>query len=378
MSPSSRKRSGLTIEDFCAAMERIAPTSLAQSWDNVGLLAGDVSARVKRVLLTIDLTRGVLNEARRKKVDLLLAYHPPIFKPITSIRAPGIDMGALVFECLRDNIAIYSTHTALDAAEGGTNDVMAELCGVGQTEPLEYVDQPGDGEFKLVTFLPEKDVDRVADAIFKAGAGTIGDYTRCSYRIPGEGTFYGGESTNPALGRKGRFQRVREIRIESVVCSRDLSRVVAALRHAHPYDEPAFDLYPLAARPVRGIGRVGPLPKATTLGGLARKLKRATRAPAVQIVGKATTKLSRAIIVVGAAGSLPFQLDLGKRDVIVTGEIRHHDALTIQRTGCSAITLGHCCSERPALKPLAARLKKELSGVAVGVSTADASPFATV
>jgi dinuclear metal center YbgI/SA1388 family protein len=352
-------------------METIAPTGLAQSWDNVGLLAGDATATVGRVLACIDLTAAVVDEAIRKKSDLILAYHPPIFKPISSIRGDSSGTDAAVFRCIRNGIAVYAMHTALDAAEGGTNDVMASLCGIARTEPIEYVDQPRVDECKLVVFVPPDQVERVADAMFAAGAGHIGDYSRCSYRLAGQGTFFGDETTSPTVGQHGQMEYVDEIRLESVVPSKALPGVVTAMIKAHSYEEPAFDIYPLEARPVRGIGRIGYLPRPTTLTGLARKLKRATQAAGIQIVGPPDRKVERAVIVVGAAGTLPFRVPLSSTDVIITGEIRHHDALTIRRLDGTAIALGHWASERPVLPAVTKRLEEACPGIVTYVSSAD-------
>ncbi len=372
------KRKTVTVDDVCRIMETIAPIALAQSWDNVGLLAGDPRASAKKILTCIDLTPSVVNEAIAKRVDLVLAYHPPIFKPMTTLRADSAGTDAVVFRCIRNGIAVYATHTALDAADGGTNDVIASLCGIAQTEPIEYVPRPGVNERKLVVTVPSQQVDAVAEAMFRAGAGHIGEYSHCSFRLAGQGTFLGSETTNPALGRRGRFEFVDEIRFEAVVPANALPAVVASLVEAHPYEQPAYDIYPLDAPPVRGIGRCGRLPRPTTLLGLGRKLKRATKARGVQIVGPPDRKLDGAVIVVGAAGSLPFRLPLTRSDVIVTGEIRHHDALTIERRDSTAIALGHWTSERPVLASLGDRIKKQLAGVSVTVSSADREPFAPV
>jgi len=374
-SPKHRRPYRTTVADYCSAMERIAPTALAQSWDNVGLIAGDTTAPVRRVLLAIDLTSPVLAEAVRFRADLLLAYHPPIFKPISSLRAPGGGMDALVFDCIRNGIAIYSTHTALDAADGGTNDVLAGLCGATRTSPLEYVDKPGARECKLVVFVPQEHVERVAGAMFAAGAGRIGDYECCSFRGAGAGTFFGRESTHPVVGEKGRLESVPEIRLETVVPAGHLPEIVAALRASHPYEEPAFDLYPLKPPPAPGIGRVGPLARPTTLAALATKLRAATRAANVQFVGEPKQRVERVIAVAGAAGSLPFRIPLTPSDAVITGEIRHHDALTFRRTGCSAVALGHWASERPVLEPLADHLAKLTTGVNLRLSRSDADPF---
>lgn len=363
------------VADVCDAMEAIAPCGLAQEWDNVGLLVGDPSARVRRVLICIDLTPDVVDEAIKKKIDFVMAYHPPIFKPVASLRADSHGTDALVFRCIKHGIAIYSTHTALDAADGGTNDVLAELCGCRETEPLEYVDEAGVNECKLVVFVPKEHVETVASAMFEAGAGHIGDYSHCSYRLAGRGTFLGGASTKPAIGKRGRLEQIDEIRLETVVPTKRLPEVVSAMTDANPYDEPAFDIYPLKPRPVRGIGRVGELARPTTLTRLTKRLKRSTRAACVQTVGLDDRDVARVVIVAGAAGSLPFKIPLAPTDCIVTGEIRHHDALTITRLGCTAIALGHWASERPVLAPFTARLGDLLPGIAVDISNADRDPF---
>jgi putative NIF3 family GTP cyclohydrolase 1 type 2 len=184
--------------------------------------------------------------------------------------------------------------------------------------------------------------------------------------------------SDPAIGKKGRFETVAETRLEMVCALRAVPRVHAAMVRAHPYEEPAFDIYPVKSSPARGMGRVGDLPKPIQLAALARKLKRAVQANGVQIIGDPHTKLRRASIVAGAAGSLPFQAHPRVGDVIVTGEIRHHDALSIQRAGASAIALGHWTSERPVLRHVAETLRSAVPGVVVKLSRADREPFRPV
>lgn len=373
-----RESSRVTVAGVCSAMERIAPPAQAQEWDNVGLIAGDARSGVRRVLLCIDLTPAVAKEAIRSRADLVLAYHPPIFKPIATIGAQSRGAEAAVYQCIRGGIAVYATHTALDAAAGGTNDVLAGLCGVRVTGPLEWVDDPEPRESKVVVFVPKAHLEIVSQALFAAGAGRIGDYQRCSFRLDGQGTFFGGEGTHPTVGERGRLETVDEVRLETVVPARRLPEVVAALRGAHPYEEPAFDVYPLRPRPVRGIGRVGTWDRPVRVADLAETLKRATGAGLVQIVGGGGQRVRRAVIVAGAAGDLPFRAGLGAGDVVVTGEIRHHDALRIARCGGAAVALGHWASERPVLAPLARRLGAALRGVRCTVSRADGDPFQSI
>ncbi len=366
-----------TVSEVCSALESIAPRRLAQKWDNIGLLAGDADAPVSKALLCIDLTPEVATEAIKAGANFLMAYHPPIFKPVSRLTAQSGGPEAAIFRCIANGIAVYSTHTALDAADGGTNDVIANLCGITETDPLEYTPR-GAADCKIVTFVPAKDVESVASAMFKQGAGRIGDYEQCSYRISGQGTFFGTDSTNPSTGKRGRLEHVDEVRLEVVCPQSRVPQVTAAMCAAHPYEEVAYDVYPTQAHMERGIGRVGQLPRPVALETLARKLKQATGAPSTHIVGSAKQKVTRAVIVVGAAGSLPFSIPLGKTDVIITGEIRHHDALTIRRQPCNAIALGHWSSERPTLQHLAKRLATLTSGISYKVSRSDCEPFQPV
>ncbi len=371
-----------TVGALCEAMEKIAPCWAAAEWDNVGLLAGSRAWPARRILLTIDLTAAVLDEAIGGRYDAIVAYHPPIFRPIKRMIAERGEPDGLAAAALALRVAVYSPHTALDAAPGGTNDALAELAGLTETIPFEAAAAPA-RECKLVTFVPQEQLERVAEAVFAAGAGRIGAYEKCSFRIRGEGTFFGTESTDPVVGRKGRLERVEETRLEVVLPRALIADVTAALRRAHPYEEPAFDLYPLASAPDGrvGQGRIGRFEKAVSVGALARTLWRKTRAANVVVVGKASQRMRRGLVCAGAAGSLPFEMPgepCGAGDVVIPGEIRHHDALRYQRCGAAAVALGHWASERPVLTPLAIRLRKVMPKTAFVVSRMDRDPFGAI
>ncbi len=367
----------MKLNKICCTLYGIAPLHVAQSWDNVGLLAGDEQADCTSILLTIDLTAAVLNEAVRNKHDVVLSYHPPLFKPISALRAQSSGTDAVVFKAIQNNIAIYSMHTALDAACGGTNEVLAEICGLPDVQPFEFADG-ANRECKIVVFVPPEEVDRVAEAMSAAGAGVIGEYQKCSFRIPGTGTFFGSEQSSPTTGQAGKYETVGEIRLEMVVPTTKLAGVVSAITKSHPYEEPAYDIYPLQPRPVHGIGRVGLLPTPTPLANLLARLKEQVPTQSPQIVGHRDTQIERVAICVGAAGSLPFRLGLGSNDCLVTGEIRHHDALTIERMNSHAIALGHWASERPVLAKLADTLREKLPELHIAISEADCDPFQSI
>ncbi|HKQ47099.1 MAG TPA: Nif3-like dinuclear metal center hexameric protein [Phycisphaerae bacterium] len=367
---------------LCDAMEQIAPTWAAAEWDNVGLLAGGAKWPLARVLLTIDLTPAVLDEAIRTKVGAIVSYHPPIFRPIKRMSVDRAASEGLAAEAVAHRIAVYSPHTALDCSPDGTNDVIAALAGLEDIVPFEIAAK-ADRLCKLVVFVPAQQVEKVSDAVFAAGAGRIGAYERCSYRVNGQGTFFGTESTSPTIGRRGRLERVDEVRLEVIFPRQRLADVTAAVRKSHPYEEPAFDVYPLEGLPDgrTGQGRIGRFRKPIALSMLAKRLAMKTGARCASRIGRSSERLHRGLVCVGAAGSLPFEIpgeSLGWGDVVITGEIRHHDALRYARCGAAAIALGHSVSERPVLAPLAARLKKLLPGVSIIVSRADRDPFEAV
>ncbi len=371
-----------SVADFCTAMEDIAPTATAADWDNVGLLVGADDWPLRRGLLTIDTTPPVLDEAIKGRYDAVLSYHPLIFRAVKRLLPNRSQQEGLAAEALSRRIAIYSPHTALDAAPGGTNETLAVLAGLVDTAPFEPVTDSA-RQCKLVVFVPQAQADRVAEAVFNAGAGKIGDYEKCSYRLQGQGTFFGRPDTAPAVGRKGKLERVDEVRLEIVFPERRLADVTAAIRQAHPYEEPAFDVYPLVPSPRAdsGQGRVGPFDKPVKLAALAATLQEKTGAKNVTLVGKVSQKIRRGLVCVGAAGSLPFDLPAspcGPGDVIITGEIRHHDALRYDRCGAAVIALGHWASERPVLKPLARQLKQRLPGATFALSRKDRDPFEAV
>jgi dinuclear metal center YbgI/SA1388 family protein len=385
----------LTVAQVCRAMDTLAPNWAAADWDNVGLLVGGGEWPGQYILLTIDLTPAVLDEAVKLGCNLIISYHPPIFRPIKRICPDAHSAEGLAAEALSRRIAIYSPHTALDAALGGTNDALAELAGRVDTRPFA-VAAPPVAQCKLVVFVPAEQVDAVAESVFSAGAGRIGEYEKCSYRVAGHGTFFGSDAANPAVGQRGRLECVAEVRLEVVFPRGRLAEVIAAVRASHPYEEPAFDVYALesappavgalgqsesdkAARRFIGQGRIGRLSQPTALGDLARSLGKAAGAENVTVVGAAGLVVSRAFVCAGAAGSLPFEAadaSPGPGDVVITGEIRHHDALRYQRAGAAAIALGHWASERPVLVPLSLNLKRLLPGASITMSKVDADPFA--
>ncbi len=362
------------LRHILRVLDDLAPLRYAESWDNVGLLVGDPSADVKHVLVTVDYTREVAEEARAAGAELVVAYHPPIFAAMK--RVPH---DALWVDAVRRGVALYSPHTALDVAKGGTNDFLADACGVHAADRRAIRPHPSkDAHTKLVTFVPADAVEKVSEAIFAAGAGRIGAYTQCSFRTAGTGTFFGGEGANPAVGAAGRLETVDEIRLETLVPLGRTDDVVRAMRAAHPYEEPAFDLVRLAPPgegPAIGLGRVGPIDEAPRRA-IVDALKGALGVAHVLVAGPLDGTAKTVAVAAGAGGELMEDAIRAGADVFVTGELRHHDALSAARRGVTVIAALHSNSERAAVRAHAKRIAERLGdGVRVTTSTRDADPF---
>jgi dinuclear metal center YbgI/SA1388 family protein len=362
----------IQLRDFVDAMEKIAPTRHAESWDNVGLLVGDVSQQVARAILTIDYTPEVACEAAGEKCDLIIAYHPPIFAALKRVTS---DSAGAVFDAIRRDVAIYSPHTALDVADGGTNDVLADVLGLVDRGPLK-LSQPKVTQLKLVTFVPKEHVEKVTQALFAAGAGRIGQYSSCSFQMAGTGTFFGEAGTSPAVGSAGKLERVEEVRVETVAPISKIDSIIRALRQSHPYEEPAFDLNQLAAPPESiGIGRIGGLPGGATADMLINRIKRELDIRHVLVAGDSTRLVRRAAVCAGSCGDLLDEVIAQKCDFYLTGEMRHHDALKAASRGVTVVCALHSNTERLALKRLQERLAQSLPGLNCVLSKKDRDPF---
>ncbi|MFH1616863.1 MAG: Nif3-like dinuclear metal center hexameric protein [Planctomycetota bacterium] len=365
----------MNVRDVAAEIEKIASVRLALDWDNVGLLVGSGEKTVDTIVLTIDISADVLEEARFAKADLIISYHPVIWDGLKTVTAEGT--GKIVYELIRSNISVYSIHTALDIATGGVNDSLAEIVGIENAKPIgDYVENPGADMYKLVVFLPFDAVDRVSKAVFKAGAGSIGAYRDCGFQAAGVGTFFPLEGARPAIGTKGRLEKVDEIRFETVVPAAKITDVIKAMRGSHPYEMPAFDLIKLCdVEKKYGLGRMGRLSRPKTLDEIMRELKKATGARTLGIVGKQKRTVKTAAVCAGSCGRLINIVIAEKCDLYVTGELKHHQALAASEGGTTCICLSHSVSERFILRKLARQLQKQLKGVKIIVSKKDSDPF---
>jgi hypothetical protein len=268
-------------------------------------------------------------------------------------------------------------HTALDSAVGGTNDVLLDLLEIAERRPLEPIVEKAGG-YKLVVFVPAAEVEKLRSALSAAGAGVIGHYRECSFELCGRGSFLGDETTHPSVGRKQVLEYVDEVRLEMVVPAARLAAVVRALYATHSYEEPAFDLYPvhtLAGRGAVGMGRVGVLKQPLEGREILRELASRVDLATATFVGDLRQRFAS---VTAAAGSFGIGSLRDPQSLVITGELRHHDALQLLVRGVTAVCLGHYASERPALDVLHRRLKEKLPRVRWMISQADGAPLRPV
>jgi dinuclear metal center YbgI/SA1388 family protein len=328
-----------TVADVQSVLEAAYDPHRAEEWDAVGLVAGDPTAEVRTVLLAVDPTDAVIDEAIASQADLLVTHHPLLLKPVNSVAATT-PKGRAVHKLIVNEVALLTMHTNADAPPGGVSEALAERLGLTDVAPVAA--QPYDAKDKLVTFVPRADAARVIDALATGGAGEIGAYERCAYTSDGIGTFRPMPGANPMIGEVGAVEEVPETRLEMVLPRSRRERVIETLRTVHPYDEPAFDLYELAALPSgSGSGRIGRLAEPTTLEAFATRVVAALPATAsvARIAGDPQRTVETVAVCGGAGDFLLDQVRAGPADVYVTSDLRHHPASELREHGDQAPAL---------------------------------------
>lgn len=338
-------------------MEAWAPKGYAYDWDRIGLRIGDGAAKAKGVVVTLTVTPACVALAKKRKANVIVAHHAPIWNPLKTLDMTDPETRLWV-EIAASGISVYAAHTNLDVAPEGVNAVLADLLGIEGQEPLFPVPQ---GELvKIVTFVPASHAAAVRDAMADAGAGAIGAYTHCSFGADGTGTFRPGAGTEPYSGKRGVINEEPERRIEMPAPRARMEAVVAALKAAHPYEEPAYDVYPLAnPDPAIGIGVRGALPKAMPLRDFAGYVRTALEIQHVRLIGDGKKKVRTVAVLGGAGGS--YVSRLGKdTDVFVTGDVSYHEAQSALDRGLGVVDAGHHGTERWIVPYAVERLKASL------------------
>jgi dinuclear metal center YbgI/SA1388 family protein len=309
------------LREITGFLEGLAPLSFQESYDNSGLQVGNPDAEITGILVALDVTEKVVEEAAGLGFNLVVSHHPVIFGGLKSLT--GSSMAERVVElAIRHGVALYSAHTNLDAVAGGVNAMMAGRLGLSGIQVLD----PVKGNLKkVVVFVPQKQADEVRSAMFGAGAGRIGEYDSCSFNLEGEGTFRGSEDTHPFAGQAGEFHREPETRVETIIPAHRLGSVIRAMIAAHPYEEVAYDVYPLENEyPLAGAGVSGVLEDAMDERVFLNFVKDRFRTGIIrhsELLGKPVRKVA----LCGGAGSFLLKKAIhAGADVFITGDMKYH------------------------------------------------------
>ncbi len=358
-------------------MEKIAPSYLAEDWDNVGLQIGRLNKQINKILVCLEVNSEITKEAIDKKVDMIISHHPLIFKPLKKIVSSD-PIANIAMQLVKNDINLYSAHTNLDIAKGGTSDYLAELLGLKALEPLTITYRKK--YYKLVIFVPKEKVNEVRDAISTAGAGHIGNYSHCTFQGVGEGTFKPLEGSNPYIGSVDKLEMVNEYRLETIVPQDKLNKVLNAMLKSHPYEEVAYDIIPLKNEyEPQGFGRIGYFHKPITLKELSELLKEKLNSELVKYVGVKDKLIKKVAICTGSGAD--FIKDAVKTgcDCYITGDIKYHEAQYAKELGIAIIDAGHYETESIIATPLRNYLIDEINkrgyDVEVIKTEKDINPF---
>ena len=363
---------GAAVGDWLRILDGFFPPSLAEPWDNVGLQVGDRGWDADRVLVALDPTPAVIDEAVAAGCGLLVTHHPLLFRPLNRLDL-GEATGRAITDAASGRLAVVACHTNADAAKPGVSDALAEtldlpVVGVLRTSAAEE-------RVKLVTFVPPDATSKLLDALALAGAGVIGEYTHCSFRVRGTGTFLPSDRANPVVGERGELTEVEEDRVEVVLPAEGLASVVQALRTAHPYEEVAYDVYPLVAADRLGPGRVAEPDEALTARDLVERCRQRLGG-SVRVAGSLDRPATRVALCGGAGASLIPDALAAEADVFVTGDVKHHQALDAVAAGLTVIDAGHHGTEWPFVEALARALSNANPDAEISVSRIPTDPFA--
>ena len=337
----------MCLSDVIDVLEAAYPPGLAQDWDSVGLVCGDPGDDIDSVTIAVDATAAVVDEVPDR--GLLLAHHPLLLRGVDTVAA-STAKGALLHRMIRSGRALFTAHTNADAASPGVSDALADALELTVEEVLAPAVGGPDMD-KWVVYVPAENADAVREAMFAAGAGHIGDYSHCSWGVPGTGQFLAHEGASPTIGSVGSVERVAEDRVEIIAPARLRGHVLAAMRTAHPYEEPAFDIIALAPVPADvGLGRIGTLPTPQTLAAFVSRVHDALPGTSwgVRASGEDDAEVSRVAVCGGAGDSLLDIVAGAGVDAYVTADLRHHPADEHRRrSDVALIDVAHWASEFP-------------------------------
>lgn len=333
----------MKLKDIIQIIEMKYPTSLAESWDNVGLMVGDSEREIKKVLVSIEANETIIQEAIKEQADLIVTHHPFLFKGIKKITTNDYK-GRLIHSLIQHNIAIYSMHTNFDIAADGLNDYFMELMGFTNTEILEVTSL--EKLYKIVVYVPKSHEAVVREALALAGAGAIGNYSDCTFHLEGTGHFKPLQGAKPFLGTVGDLETVEEVRIESTVREAFLEDSIQQMLKVHPYETVAYDVIPLHnTGKVEGIGRIAKLSEQMNLEQVAMLVKEKLSMKTIRVVGDLKHPIHTVGVLTGSGADYINVAMKRGADVLITGDIKYHAAQDALDAGMCVIDCNHFESE---------------------------------
>ena len=351
----------LTIGDVYNAVNTIAPFSLAESWDNTGLLVGSHKTQLRGAVAALDVTDAVIEEAVCAGANLIITHHPVIFSPLKQI-----DGESLLYRLIALGIAVISAHTNLDIAAGGVNDALAQRLELTGLRPLQF--QAEQAFYKVAVMVPVQDKEPVYEAMAAAGAGKLGNYAKCGFFALGEGRFLPLDGANPAVGGIGKQESVQEIRLEMMVAPANLQAVVSAMKAAHPYEEAAYDVYKThAVKETQSLGYVGELPQSLTPCELALWVKEKLGARGVRFL-EGAMPIKTVAICGGSGGEFLEKAQKLGAEALITADVKHSQMLQAAHLGITLIDAGHFDTEVLVLQPFVEALRSLLPELEIEIS----------
>ena len=335
------------VSDIIEVLDEAYPRRLAESWDSVGLVCGDPDDEVASVAVCVDVTDAVVDWAIDRGAGMIVAHHPLLLRGVDSVAA-DTTKGRVIHRLIRSGVALFTAHTNADRARPGVSDALADALGIIDTRPLQP--KPSSPMDKWAVTVPEGNAEQVSEAMFAAGGGHIGDYRDCSWSVVGTGQFEATDGANPTLGEIGERTRVDEAKVEMVAARHHRQAMLDALRRAHPYEEPAFDVFELAELDSDlGLGRVGTLEHPMTLAAFAELAAQRLGTPwGVRAAGDPDAIIATVAVCGGAGDSLLAAASRSGADAYLTGDLRHHPVDEARRAGGPAlIDAGHWGTEFP-------------------------------
>ncbi len=365
----------MKLKTLVKKIESKYPLNLAYDWDNVGLLVGDFDSEINKVMVSLEANENVIQEAIKNNVDLIVTHHPFIFKKLNKINTGDLK-GRLIHSLIKNNIALYSMHTNFDIAFDGLNDYFMEVMGFEKGKILEVTNS--EVLYKLAVYVPVTHIDIVKDALGKSGAGHIGNYSHCSFSSEGKGNFRPLEGSNPFIGSNGEIETVEEIKIETIVPQKILGGVISKMISAHPYEEVAYDLYKLENKGDSvGLGRVSKLYKETNLEELCNLIKDKLNMKHIRIVGNLETKINKVAVVTGSGSDMVKKAQRSGADVLISGDVKYHEAQDILDMGMCLIDCGHFESEN-IFKDVMKRFLDTIDNIETIKSNINLNPFTII